>query len=81
MQLQDQFGNNVPTSGVVFTLSNSASGFFSKNSGVAGTATVTLNATNAAGMATGYFGDTTAQSDTITATSTGITFTTPAFTV
>jgi hypothetical protein len=81
LQLQDQFGNNVPTSGVVFTLSNSATGFFSKNSGVVGTATVTLNATNTSGTATGYFGDTTAQSDTITATSTGITFTTPAFTV
>ncbi len=79
VQLTDQYGNDVPTSGVSLTLSNSGNGFFATRSGSVGTATLTLM-TNASGVATGYFGDNVSnQSVTITVTGTGISVTTPAF--
>jgi hypothetical protein len=84
LQLLDQFGNNVTTSGVSLTLTNSGSGFFATKSGVTvlGGAGPNLTlTTNASGVATGYFGDGVVQSDTITATGSGITATTPSFNV
>ena len=77
LQLEDQFGNAVPLAGVVFALTNSGTGFFSKTTGNAGTPTLTLSGngaggvTNASGAATAAFGDDTTQSVTVTATGTG----------
>jgi hypothetical protein len=83
LQLLDQFGNHATTSGVSIVLSNSGSGFFDKNSGVTvvGGATTTLTLSTTGGAVTGYFGDNTVQSDTITATGPGFTVTIPPFTV
>jgi hypothetical protein len=84
LQLLDQFGNHATTSGVSLTLSDSGGGFFATKSGttVIGGATSTLTlTTSGSGVATGYFGDTTAQSDTISVTGVGGTVTTPPFTV
>jgi hypothetical protein len=83
LQLLDQFGNHATTTGVSIVLSNSGAGFFDAKSGVtvAGGATTTLTLSTNAGVATGYFGDNTAQSDTITATGPGFTVTTPSFNV
>jgi hypothetical protein len=83
VQLLDQFGNHAITSGVSFTLSNSGAGFFATTSGInaAGGSTTLTVSTNASGVAVGFFGDDTAQSDTITASGTGIKGTTAPFTV
>jgi hypothetical protein len=80
VQLQDQYGNSVHTSGVSFTLTNSGAGFFNTTSGTSGSPTLVIT-TNASGVAKGYFGDNTAQSDTVTATGPGIAATTAPFTV
>jgi hypothetical protein len=80
IQLVDQYGNDVATSGVPLTLSNSGSGFFATKNGSTGTATLALT-TNASGVATGYFGDNTKQSVTITVAGTGISVTTPSINV
>jgi hypothetical protein len=83
VQLEDQYGNAVHTSGVALTLSNSGAGYFAAANGTSSfrsTATLAIT-TNTSGVATGYFGDDTAQPDTITATGTGISSTTPSFTV
>ncbi len=81
LQLEDQFKNHVSTSGVSLTLSNSGSGFFATKPGVAGATTLALT-TNASGVATGYFGNNAiGQSDTITASGSGLSATTPPFTV
>ncbi|MGH3732167.1 MAG: beta strand repeat-containing protein [Acidimicrobiales bacterium] len=77
LQLQDQFGNEVTTSGVSIVLTNSGNGFFAKKNGEAGSATLTLS-TNA-GVAIGYFGDSVNQSDTITATTSNFVVQTPSF--
>jgi hypothetical protein len=79
VQLVDQYGNDVPTSGASLTMSNSGNGFLATKSGSGGIATLTLT-TNASGVATGYFGDNVSkQSVTITVTGSGISVTTPAF--
>ena len=81
VQLVDQYGNDVPTSGVSLTLSNSGSGFFATKSGSHGTATLALT-TNTSGVATGYFGDDVSkQSVTITVAGSGFSVTTPAFVI
>jgi hypothetical protein len=79
LQLMDQYGNPVLESGVIFTLSNSGSGFFATANGARGTATLSVT-TNAAGVAKAYFGDDTNESITITAASPGVSVTTPPFT-
>jgi hypothetical protein len=79
LQLLDQFGNLATTSGVQFTLTNSGSGFFATNPGIGGAPSLVLTTTS--GSALGYFGDNTVQSDTITASGSGMTVTTPPFTV
>jgi hypothetical protein len=88
LQLVDQFGNHVATSGVSITLTNSGSGFFAASSGVSSgsknAGTSMSFSTNGSGVATGYFGDDTGQSDTITATpptGSGIAVATTTFTV
>jgi hypothetical protein len=81
LQLVDQFGNHVATSGVSFTLTDSGGGYFARTTGITGgTATYTV-ATNTSGIATAGFGDTIAQSVTITATSSGFSVTSPSITV
>ncbi len=82
LQLEDQFGNAVHTGNVSLTLSNSGAGYFGGGLFVLkpGKATLTVM-TGANGNATGYFGDATAQSDTITVTGPGLSSTTPSFTV
>jgi hypothetical protein len=70
IQLEDQYGNSVSTSGVTFVLGDSGVGFFATSSGTSSaSSTATLNVTtNSSGVAVGYFGDNTDSSDTITAT-------------
>lgn len=81
VQLVDQYGNDVLTSGVSLTLSNSGNGFFATGSGTTGASTLPIT-TNASGVATGYFGDDVVkQSVTITVTGTGISVTTPAIVI
>jgi len=81
MQLVDQYGNDVTTSGVSLNLSNSGAGFFATKNGSAGTATLAVTTTS--GVAIAYFGDNTKQSVTITvkATTPAISVTTPAVNV
>lgn len=81
LQLEDQFGNAVQTSGVVLTLSSTGAGFISKTPNSAGSTSMALNSTSNAGVATGYFGDPTKQSVTITATGPGISTTSSPITV
>ena len=85
LQLLDQYGNQVSTSGVQFTLSDPGNGFFATTSGVPSgthTSATLVIATNTSGVAKGYFGDDSAQADTITAAApaAGISVTTPSFT-
>ncbi len=81
VQLVDQYGNDVATSGVTLTLSNSGNGFFAAGTknGNSGSSPLALMTTS--GVVSASFGDDTAQSVTITVTGTGISFTTPPFTV
>jgi hypothetical protein len=83
LQLEDQYGNSVATSGVAFTLSNSGSGFFATSSGVSSaSSTSTLSvATNTSGVAVAYFGDNTDSSTTITATKSSSTWGSTTFTI
>jgi hypothetical protein len=84
LQLVDQYGNDVTTTGVSLTLSNSGSGFFDANSGISvmkNGATSTLVLDTKTGDVTGYFGDNTVQPDTITATGPSFAVTTPSFNV
>ena len=68
---------------MALTLTNSGAGYFATSSGVrmANALTSLVVTTNALGVAIGYFGDNTAQSDTITAWGTGLSSTTSPFTV
>jgi hypothetical protein len=81
IQLLDQFGNHVTTSGVSLTLSENpgSSGFFATTVGTrGGTATLALT-TNTSGVATGSFGDNSAVADAITVTGPGFSISTPSF--
>lgn len=82
LQLEDQFGNPVHANGVSLTLTNSGNGYFGGGIGVPkpGKSSLTVM-TGTNGNVNGYFGDATAQSDTITVTGPGLSSTTPSFTV
>jgi hypothetical protein len=81
LQLQDQYGNAVHTSGVALTLINSGSGYFTTQDGVVKVMSSTSLGltTNALGVATGYFGDANTESGTITASGTGLSSSTSPF--
>jgi len=83
LQLQDQYGNAVHTSGVALTLTNAGSGYFASTIGVpkAFASTSLTLSTNASGVVTAYFGDATKESDTITVSGTGISSTSSPFSV
>jgi hypothetical protein len=83
LQLEDQFGNAVQTSGVSLTLTDTGSGFFAPAVGTSNsTATPTLTVTtNGSGVATGSFGDSLSETITITATGPGYSGSTSSFNV
>ncbi len=82
LQLADQFGNAVQTNGVSLTLTNSGHGYFGGGLNVAKPGKPSLTVTTGMnGSATGYFGDDTSESDTITATGGGLSSTTTPFNV
>jgi hypothetical protein len=83
LQLEDQYGNRVLTSGVQLVLSDSGSGYFATSSGVSSShasSTLTIT-TNSSGVAVGYFGDNTDSGDTMTATKSGATWGTKSFSI
>ncbi|MGO8859374.1 MAG: hypothetical protein ACLQRH_01185, partial [Acidimicrobiales bacterium] len=71
LQLQDQFGNDTTSSGTTMLAlsSPSVSDFFTASNGASGTLgnTIAATFTNGVGTATVYYGDETAETDTITA--------------